>query len=144
MNKLDKIQFLQNYRAEKDQFVMIQQLNADNYPAAKMRLGFVGAFITSIVLYSLYEIHSPLVLSLVFPVLFIIFTFLGNSNIFKRLAILDIEVAEETRQRAIEMFYQLKTKNKRIIVYFELEQVAFMIDENFMCFAPDVHKSELK
>lgn len=89
------------------EMLLIVTDTCDDYPAASLRFGLFTTLALTLGLSYFFEFHHGFIWPLLFFVFALLFTWLGQMDVFKRLGLSDVEVNRECREKAIELFYTL-------------------------------------
>lgn len=89
------------------ELLLIVTDTCDDYPAASLRFGLFTTLAATLVLGYFFEFHDGVIWPFLFFTLTLLFTWLGQKDVFKRLGLSDVEVDRECREKAIELFHTL-------------------------------------
>jgi len=89
------------------EMLLIVTDTCDDYPAASLRFGLFATLASTLVLSYFLEFHHGYIWPILFFISALLFTWLGQIDIFKRLGLSDVEVNRECQEKAIELFYTL-------------------------------------
>lgn len=95
-------EFEQNTGCE---LLLVVARESDAYPAAPYRFGIIAAFLFTLTFSHYFEFEHAELWPLFFIGNLLLFIWLGHFPVLKRLALLDLEVEREGREKAIEIFH---------------------------------------
>ena len=97
-------QFEENTGCE---LLLIVAEQSDEYPAAPFRFGLIGAFLFTLVFSHYFEFAHAELWPLAYLMSALVFTWIGRFSPVKRLALADVEILRESREKAVELFHTL-------------------------------------
>lgn len=89
------------------EMLLILTDSCDDYPAASLRFGLFATLASTLVMSYFFEFHHGYIWPLLFFILMLLFSWLGQMDRFKRFGLSDVEVNRESQEKAIELFHTL-------------------------------------
>jgi uncharacterized membrane protein len=91
------------------ELLMIIQDASDPYPAASLRFGLISTFILTSIFAYYYEYQHALLWPVTFIILTFIMSWIGHFDWAKRMALASWEVERECEEKALELFHTMGT-----------------------------------
>ena len=117
------------------ELLLILAKNSDDYPGASWRFGIIAGLIITFIFSLFFEFHHSYWWPICMFVITLLMVWIGHFPFAKRITLNDVEVETETKQKAIECFYQLGTSKvshkvtAMIFVSILERQIIVLVDE---------------